>query len=172
MTMGQGAFQRLLSNQTTRPTCAFVTLWLVKLVSKLKKEELLLSSKHAKVQGVRSLGKNGHKNYSSEAEKRLELPVDKQDISLLIFWDPFYYQIWKNIKPTKNLSRVSSFFHSVWKSSKMSHFKHCERSELCLHFWSKMVNLGEFLKNCSLRSDSVTRNVNFNRTKIGQKCQN
>ena len=37
-------------------------------------------------------------------------------------------------------------------------FKHCE---FC-----------EFLKTWSLRSNSVTRHVNFNRTKIGGKCQN
>ena len=37
---------------------------------------------------------------------------------------------------------------------------------------SKMVNFGEFLKTWSLRSNSVTRQVNFNRTKIGGKCQN
>ena len=36
----------------------------------------------------------------------------------------------------------------------------------------KMVNFGEFLKTWSLRSNSVTRQVSFNRTKIGGKCQN
>ena len=36
----------------------------------------------------------------------------------------------------------------------------------------KMVNLDEFLKTWSLRSNSVTRQVNFNRTKISKKCQN
>ena len=35
-----------------------------------------------------------------------------------------------------------------------------------------MVNLENFLKTWSLRSNSVTRQVNFNRTKIGGKCQN
>ena len=35
-----------------------------------------------------------------------------------------------------------------------------------------MVRFGEFLKTWSLRSNSVTRQVNFNRTKIGRKCQN
>ena len=34
-----------------------------------------------------------------------------------------------------------------------------------------MVHFGEFLKTWSLRSNSVTRQVNFNRTKIGGKCQ-
>ena len=33
-----------------------------------------------------------------------------------------------------------------------------------------MVNLGEF-QNLSLRSNSATRQVTFNRTKIGGKCQ-
>ena len=35
-----------------------------------------------------------------------------------------------------------------------------------------MVHLGEFLKTWSWRSNSVTRQVSFNRTKIGGKCQN
>ena len=32
-----------------------------------------------------------------------------------------------------------------------------------------MVHFGEFLQTCSLRSNSVTRQVSFNRTKIGEK---
>ena len=35
-----------------------------------------------------------------------------------------------------------------------------------------MVNFGEFLKTWSLRSNSVTRQVSFNRSKIGGKYQN
>ena len=35
-----------------------------------------------------------------------------------------------------------------------------------------MVHFGEILKTWSLRSNSVTRQVSFNRTKIGGKCQN
>ena len=35
-----------------------------------------------------------------------------------------------------------------------------------------MDHFGEFLKTWSLRSNSVTRQVSFNRTKIGGKCQN
>ena len=37
---------------------------------------------------------------------------------------------------------------------------------------SKMVHFGEFLKTCSLRSNSVTRQVSFKRTKISGKYQN
>ena len=36
----------------------------------------------------------------------------------------------------------------------------------------KMFHFGEFLKAWSLRSNSVTKQVNFNRTKISGKCQN
>ena len=36
----------------------------------------------------------------------------------------------------------------------------------------KMVHFAEFLKTWSLRSNSVTRQVSFNRTKIGGQCQN
>ena len=35
----------------------------------------------------------------------------------------------------------------------------------------KTVHFGEFLKIWSLQSNSVTRQVNFNTTKIGEKCQ-
>ena len=35
-----------------------------------------------------------------------------------------------------------------------------------------MVHFGEFLKTWSLRSNSVTRPVSFNKTKIGGKCHN
>ena len=35
-----------------------------------------------------------------------------------------------------------------------------------------MVQFGELLKTLSLRSNSVTRQVNFSMTKIGGKCQN
>ena len=35
-----------------------------------------------------------------------------------------------------------------------------------------MVHFGEFLKTWSLRSNSVTRQVSFHRTKNGGKCQN
>ena len=35
-----------------------------------------------------------------------------------------------------------------------------------------MVHFGEFLKTWNLQSNSVTRQVSFNRTKIGGKCQN
>ena len=37
---------------------------------------------------------------------------------------------------------------------------------------TKNAQFGEFLKTWSLRSNSVTRQVSFNRTKIGGKCQN
>ena len=36
----------------------------------------------------------------------------------------------------------------------------------------KMLHFDEFLKTWSLQSNSVTRQVSFNRTKIGGKCQN
>ena len=36
----------------------------------------------------------------------------------------------------------------------------------------KMVDFGEVLKSLSLRSNSVTRQVIFDRTKIGKKCKN
>ena len=93
---------------------------------------------------------------------------------------------------TKNalLVRIKIFFGSylrhifdsstVFENYRKSLIQYCERSELRLHFWvdkswlkiPKMVHFGEFLKIWSLRSNSVTRQVGFNRTKIGEKCQN
>ena len=69
---------------------------------------------------------------------------------------------------------------TVFKNHRKSLIQHGEQSELHLHFeWTKvhkkcqkMVHFGEFLKSWSLRSNSVTRHVSFNRTKIGEKCQN
>ena len=69
--------------------------------------------------------------------------------------------------------------HSVWKSQKKSH-SILRAKWATFTFWvdksslkmPKMVNFGEFLKTWSLRSNSVTRQVSFYRTKIGGKCQN
>ena len=71
-------------------------------------------------------------------------------------------------------------FHSVWKSQKKSHSTALRAKRATFTFWvdkrwlkvPKMVHFGEFLKTWSLRSNSVTRQVNFIRTKIGGKCQN
>ena len=65
--------------------------------------------------------------------------------------------------------------HSVWKSQKKSH----SILRVTFTFWvdksslkmPKIVNFGELLKTWSLRSNSVTRQVNLNRTKIGGKCR-
>ena len=61
---------------------------------------------------------------------------------------------------------VFKLSHSVWKSQK-SLIQYCERSELHLHFmWTKVYKYGQFLKTISLRSNSVTRQVIFNKPKI------
>ena len=69
--------------------------------------------------------------------------------------------------------------HGVWKSQKKYHST-LRAKRATFTFWvdeswlkmPKMVYFGEFLKTWSLRSNSVTRQVTFNRTKIGGKCQN
>ena len=69
--------------------------------------------------------------------------------------------------------------HSVWKSQEMSH-SNLRAKRATFTFWvdkswlkmPKNVHFSEFLKIWSLRSNSVTRQVSFNRTKIGGKCQN
>ena len=68
----------------------------------------------------------------------------------------------------------------MFENHRKSIIKHCERSEATCTFWvdksclkmPKMVHFGEFLKIWRLRSNSVTRQVSFNRTKIDGKCQN
>ena len=69
--------------------------------------------------------------------------------------------------------------HSVWKSQNKSHST-LRAKRATFTFWvdkswlkmPKMVHFCEFLKTWSLRSNSVTRQVSFNRTIIGGKCQN
>ena len=69
--------------------------------------------------------------------------------------------------------------HSVWKSQKKSHST-LRAKRATFTFWvdksslkmPKMVNFGEFLKTWILRSNSVTRQVILNSTKISGKCQN
>ena len=65
--------------------------------------------------------------------------------------------------------------HSVWKSQKKSYSK-LRAKRATFPFWVdkgslKMVNFGEFLKIWSLLSNSVTRQVNFNWTKIGENAK-
>ena len=63
----------------------------------------------------------------------------------------------------------------MFENHRKSLIQHCERSEVRLHFaekCQKCVHGGEFLKTWSLRSNSVTKQVSFNRTTIGGKCQN
>ena len=81
-----------------------------------------------------------------------------------------------------NLDQVLiSILCTVFENHRKSLIQHCERSQLRLHFeWRqklikkmpKLVHFGEFLKSWGLRSNSVTRQVSFDRTKFGGKCQN
>ena len=67
----------------------------------------------------------------------------------------------------------------MFENHRKSRIQHCERSELRLHFestkvhqkWSILANWSIFLKTWSLRSNSITRQVNFHWTKIGGKCK-
>ena len=68
--------------------------------------------------------------------------------------------------------------HSVWKFQKMSHST-LRAKRATFTFWMekscskmpKMVNFGEFWKTCSLRSNSVTRQVNFIRQKLMENAK-
>ena len=69
--------------------------------------------------------------------------------------------------------------HGVWKSQKKSHST-LQAKRPTFTFWvdksslkmPEMVHFGELLKTWSLRSNSVTRQNSFSRTKIGGKWQN
>ena len=77
-----------------------------------------------------------------------------------------------------NLQFYETLCHSVWKSQKKYHST-LPAKRATFTFWvdksslkmPKIVHFGEFLKIWSLRSNSVTRQVNFNRSKIGGKCR-
>ena len=60
----------------------------------------------------------------------------------------------------------------MFENHRKSLIQHCEQSDKSSLKMSKMVQFGEFLETSNLRSNSVTRQVSFNRTKIGGKCQN
>ena len=102
-----------------------------------------------------------------------------------VWWCPQqlhpYYSPNPNTKSSVTALKVHLFHsvHGVWKSQKKSHST-LRAKRATFTFWvdkswlkmPKMVHFGEFLKTWSLRSNSVTREVSFNRTKIGGKCQN
>ena len=85
---------------------------------------------------------------------------------------------WKSFKELQYKGN-KTYVHSVWKSQKKSHST-LRAKRATFTFWvdnssskmPKMVNFGDFLKTWNLRSNSVTRQVTFNRTKIVRKCQN
>ena len=76
-------------------------------------------------------------------------------------------------------SHKSSQQHGVWKSQNKYHST-LRAKRATFTFWvdkswlkmPKMVHFGEVLRTWSLRSNSVTRQVSFNRTKIGGKYKN
>ena len=69
---------------------------------------------------------------------------------------------------------------TVFENHRKSLIQHCERSDLRLQLSGKKLIknvqkwsiLGEFLNTLGLRSNSVTRQVSFNWSKIGGKCLN
>ena len=74
-----------------------------------------------------------------------------------------------NIHPTNGVWKSQKKSHSTLRAKRATFTFRVNKSWLKM---SKMVHFGEFLKTWSLRSNSVTRQVSFNRTKIGGKCQN
>ena len=72
-----------------------------------------------------------------------------------------------------NCSKNTSFL-PVFENHRKSLIQPCEQSELRLHFeWTKVIQKCQKLPIlASQTSNSVTRQANFNRTKIGGKYQN
>ena len=71
---------------------------------------------------------------------------------------------------TKDWKMTVKRTHSstVFEDDRKSLIQHCERSKLSLHFeWTKVNQKYQMIK----WSNSVTRHVSFDKTKIGEKCQ-
>ena len=78
-----------------------------------------------------------------------------------------------------NDEKSQSYSTTVFENHRKSLIQHCERSELCLILSGQKLienaknrQFGDFLKRWIIWSSSVTRHVNYNRTKIDGKCQN
>ena len=72
---------------------------------------------------------------------------------------PLDHGVWKSQKKVSfNIASEASY---VYILSRQKFFKNAKKGQFC-----------HFLENRSLWSNSDTREVNFNLTKIGRKCQN
>ena len=86
--------------------------------------------------------------------------IDKSSYFATFYYD--YFECFSNL-----------IYHSVWNSLKRSHST-LRAKRATFTFWvdkswlkiPKIVNYGEFLKTWSLRSNSLVRQVTFNRTKM------
>ena len=118
-----------------------------------------------------------HKSWKSP-EYIVILMAKKESIQTYIHQDKanqrFYY-----LPISKWMVQKFWLWHSVWKSQKKSHSTLREKRAK-FTFWvdkswlkmPKMVKICKFLETWSLQSNSITRQVSFNRTKIGGKYQN
>ena len=112
-------------------------------------------------------------SYLSRNEGALQSPPSSKKIPYFGTW-PFV-QLVICIRPFFFLHSG----HGVWKAQKKSHST-LRAKRATFTFWvdksyskmPKIVHFGEYLKTWSLRSGSVTRQVSFNSTKNGGKCQN
>ena len=96
----------------------------------------------------------------------------------VLFSGFFFVRATKRLVPSVNrlkTSRTPKKDITVFENHRKSLIQHCE---LLLHFeWTKVIKNAknsqfDKSKTCYLRSNSVTRQITFNRTKIGEKCQN
>ena len=75
----------------------------------------------------------------------------------------------KERRPGSRCLKITEKSHSILRAKRATFTFWVDKNSLKM---PKMVHFDEFLKTWSLRSKSVTRQVCFNRTKIGGKCQN
>ena len=99
-------------------------------------------------------------------------PIIHWSSRAIILFNNYFIKLLKN--SLENQLRLSTvvvaYFHSVWKSQKKFHYIlniATEAISLKCQNWS-IWQAFEILK---LRPNSVTRQVNYNRKKIGWKCQ-
>ena len=97
----------------------------------------------------------------------------KKSQQFQIYWssctiNKFFEKLYENML-TMLTVKITEKSHSTLRAKRATFTFWVDKSSLKV---PKIVHFGEFLKTWSFRSNSVTRHVTFNRTKIGGKCQN
>ena len=112
----------------------------------------------------------------------------KSKDGLLAIWkgfhiteDSFCLIYWLKLHSVDNIAqeRITFAKRTVFENHRKKYHWTLRAKRATFTFWvdksslkmPKLVQFGEFLKTSSLRSNSVTRHVSFNRTKIGENAK-